>query len=126
MIFRYTILYVQDVPATLDFYTRAFGLERGFLHDSGDYGEVQTGETRLAFSSVALMQRLGKRIATGAPALPAFEIAFETADVAAALERAVAAGAEQVQGVERMEWGQTTAYVRTPDGTLVELCTKVG
>lgn len=126
MIFRYTILYVQDVTATLDFYTRAFGLERGFLHDSGDYGEVQTGETRLAFSSVALMQRLGKRIATGTPALPAFEIAFETADVAAALERAVAAGAEQVQGVERMEWGQTTAYVRTPDGTLVELCTKVG
>jgi hypothetical protein len=27
MKFRYTILYVEDVPATLDFYERAFGLE---------------------------------------------------------------------------------------------------
>ena len=50
MIFRYTILYVDDVPATLDFFERAFGLQRGFLHESGDYGELTTGDTKLAFS----------------------------------------------------------------------------
>ena len=126
MIFRYTILYVQDVPATLDFYARAFGLAQGFLHESGDFGELQTGETKLSFCSLALMAQLGKQVATEPPALPCFELAFETEDVAAALAKAVEAGAELVQGVERMDWGQTTAYVRTPDGTMVEICTKVG
>ena len=36
MIFRYTILYVDDVSASLDFFERAFGFDRGFLHESGD------------------------------------------------------------------------------------------
>lgn len=126
MIFRYTILYVQDVRAALDFYARAFGQTQGFLHDSGDFGELQTGETKLSFCSIALMGQLGKKVATEPPSLPAFEIAFETDDVQAALDRALAAGAELVQGVERMDWGQTTGYVRTPDGTMVEICTAVG
>ncbi len=60
MIFRYTILYVQDVGRSLSFYEQALGLKRGFLHDSGDYGELVTGETKLAFSSRALMESLGK------------------------------------------------------------------
>ena len=125
MIFRYAILYVADVPATLAFYSAAFGIPAGFLHDSGDYGELQTGHTRLAFSSIRLMRTLGKDVAATPPALPSFEIAFETDDVPAALARALAAGAELVQDVSRMDWGQTTAYVRAPEGTLVELCTPV-
>lgn len=126
MIFRYAILYVRDVPASLAFYDRAFGLATRFLHEAGDYGEAETGATRLAFSSVALMRQLGKDVADDPAAAPAFELAFETDDVAAALERAVAAGAVQVQEARVMDWGQTTAYVRTPDGTLVEICTPIG
>jgi catechol 2,3-dioxygenase-like lactoylglutathione lyase family enzyme len=53
---RYVILYVADVPATMDFYARAFGLETRFLHEGGDYGEMATGETRLAFSAISLME----------------------------------------------------------------------
>lgn len=30
----YTIVYVADVPTTIDFYERAFGLKRRFLHES--------------------------------------------------------------------------------------------
>ena len=126
MIFRYTILYVADVKTSLDFYTRAFGLSQAFLHESGDYGELLTGETKLAFSAISLMETLGKTVSKDRTAAPAFELAFETDDVAAALDRAVKAGAELVQGVSQMDWGQTLAYVRTPDGTLVEICTKVG
>lgn len=125
MQFRYTILYVHNVAATLDFYARAFGQTQGFLHESGHFGELKTGETKLSFCSIALMEQLGKRVATTRPDLPSFEIAFETADVAAALQRALDAGATPVQGVEHMDWGQTTAYVRTPDGTMVEICTAV-
>lgn len=122
---RYVIIYVPDVPATIDFYANAFGLEPGFLHDSGTYGEMVTGETRLAFSAISLMQSISKAVTTEPPERPAFEIAFETDDVTAALARALAAGATPVQDVMRMEWGQTTAYVRAPEGTLVEICTPV-
>lgn len=125
MILRYVILYVADVPAALDFYARAFGLTQGFLHSSGDYGEMTTGETKLAFSSHELMAHLGKRVATTPPQYPSFELAFETADVPAALTRALAEGAMLVQDVTQMPWGQTLAYVRAPEGTLVEICTTV-
>jgi catechol 2,3-dioxygenase-like lactoylglutathione lyase family enzyme len=126
MIYRYTILYVADVAETLAFYGTAFGFETAFLHEAGDYGELKTGETKLAFSSHALMQQIGKSVATTPPEKPSYELAFETDDVAAALARAVAAGAVLVTGVTEMPWGQTLAYVRTPEGTLVEICTKVG
>jgi lactoylglutathione lyase len=33
----YTILYVSDVRATIDFYERAFGVNRRMVKD-GDYG----------------------------------------------------------------------------------------
>ena len=120
---RYIILYVPDVGAAMDFYARAFGLELRFLHDGGDYGEMATGETRLAFSSIALMQSLGKQVASAAPDRPSFELAFATDDVPAALQRALSAGAALVQGATDMPWGQTISYVRAPEGTLVEICT---
>lgn len=46
MIFRYSILYVDDVAASIDFYARAFALEKGFVHESGDYGELSTGAAK--------------------------------------------------------------------------------
>ncbi|KXF79920.1 VOC family protein [Enterovibrio coralii] len=125
MIFRYTILYVEDVAKTLSFYENAFGLTRGFLHESGDYGELVTGETKLAFSSMALMKDLGKNPKALDDNSPSFEIAFETDDVKTKLEKALEAGAVLVQDVEHMPWGQTTAYVRDINGTLVEICTAV-
>ncbi|BAK66832.1 glyoxalase-family protein [Sphingobium sp. SYK-6] len=125
MLFRYTILYVENVAASIDFYERAFGLERLFLHESGDYGEMSTGDTKLAFSSVSLMQSLGKAPGKADPSAPVFEIAFETQDVPAALERALAAGAALRQAARVEPWGQTTSYVSDPDGYLVEICSPV-
>ena len=46
----YTIVYVNDVAASLGFFERAFGLPRRFLHESGAYGEVETGATALGFA----------------------------------------------------------------------------
>ena len=54
MKFGYTIVYVPDVPASLAFFEKAFGVARRFLHESGDYGELNTGETTLAFATHAL------------------------------------------------------------------------
>jgi Uncharacterized protein conserved in bacteria len=122
---RYAILYVEDVAATLAFYAQAFGIGRKMLHESGDYGELDTGATTLSFSSLRLMESLGKSPARAEPGKPVFEIAFETGDVAAAFTRAVAAGATAVQEPQDMPWGQTTAYVGDPNGFLVEICSPV-
>jgi catechol 2,3-dioxygenase-like lactoylglutathione lyase family enzyme len=125
MIFRYTILYVADVTAALDFYESAFGLTKLFLHEAGDYGELDTGATKLAFSSRKLMVELGKSPGLADPKAPVFELAFETGDVPAALARALSAGAVLVQGAEVQPWGQTTSYVNDPDGYLIEICSAV-
>lgn len=123
---RYTILYVKDVPSTLSFYERAFSQTRAMLHEGGDYGELATGETKLAFSSLELMQSIGKSPGNAATQAPCFEIAFETKDVRKALDTAIEAGATLVQDVEKMPWGQSTSYIKDPDGFLIEICSPVG
>ena len=126
MRFAYTIIYVDNVPATLDFYKSAFGLEIGFLHEGQDYGELVTGETKLAFSAKSLMRQMGKSPGDADPKSPVAEIAFETSDVPSAFDSALSAGASQVSKPEETPWGQTIAYVSDPDGTLIEICTPVG
>jgi catechol 2,3-dioxygenase-like lactoylglutathione lyase family enzyme len=123
MQFGYTILYVDDVAATLDFYGKAFALATRFLHDSGTYGELETGATALAFASRTMLRELGKTPLPPVLAQPTSEIALVTADVPAAVERALAAGATLVQAPKAMPWGQTIAYVGDINGFLVELCT---
>lgn len=122
----YTILYVLDVSKTVKFYEQAFGLQTRFLHESGDWAEMETGSTSLGFCSRRLIAELDKH--PKAPDLnsPSFEIAFITEDVPAALDRALAAQATLVQKPEQMPWGQTIAYVGDLDGFLVELCTPMG
>lgn len=122
---KYTILYVEDVAATLAFFTAAFGIPQKMLHESGDYGELDTGATTLSFSSRRLMESLGKSPARPDPGHPTFEIAFETDDVAQAFSLAVAAGAKAVQPPQGMPWGQITAYVLDANGFLIEICSPV-
>lgn len=122
---RYNILYVEDVTKTLNFYKTAFGFDIGFAHESGDYGELATGDTKLAFSSIELMESLGKSPSKPDPKRPSSEIAFETDDVAKALDAAVKAGATLVQDVREEPWGQTTSYVSDINGFLVEICSPV-
>lgn len=121
----YTIFYVDDVRSHLSFYERAFGLKTRFLHDSGDYGELDTGTTALAFCSRTLMVELGKSPGRPEAGKPVFEIALVTADVPAAVEQALSAGALLIQAPAEMPWGQTVAYVADPEGFLVEICTPV-
>ncbi len=125
MKFKYTILYVEDVSETLSFYEKAFGLERAMLHESGEYGELSTGNTTLSFSSIKLMKELGKNPTKPSSGAYSFEIAFETSDVKMALATALEAGAALVQDAEDMPWGQTVAYVTDNNGFLVEICTPV-
>jgi lactoylglutathione lyase len=120
----YTIIYVADVEATLAFYESAFGLERRFVDPSGLYGELETGETALAFAAEAMADSNGVLVRPNRAAELAagFEIAFVTPDPAKAYEAAVAAGAMGVKPASPKPWGQVVAYVRDLNGCLVELC----
>ena len=124
MNFGYTIISVDDVAATLEFYDKAFGLATRFLHESG-YGELETGATVLAFASHEVAEQnlpegYARISAEGNPF--GVEIGLTTTDVPAAYEQAVAAGAQPISEPKTKPWGQVVAYVRSIEGTLVELC----
>jgi lactoylglutathione lyase len=120
----YIIVYVPDVPASLDFYERAFGLERRFLHESNTYGEMETGGTALAFAAESLVALNGITARPNRQSDPpaAAEIGLVTDDVAAAYRKAVSAGASACKEPTEKPWGQTVGYVRDINGFLVEIC----
>lgn len=122
----YVIHYVDDPAATARLYENAFGLACELVHESGDFAQMDTGTTRLAFTS----HRLGATALPGAyrrsdaDAEPAgYEVTLLTSDVPAAFARAVAAGCEPFAAPHGTAWGQTVAYVRDPDGGIVGLAT---
>jgi uncharacterized glyoxalase superfamily protein PhnB len=123
MRFGYAIAYVPDVETTIAFWERAFGLKRRMLLE-GEYGELDTGATRLGFAIESMANMHGFSIRPNKPGdTPAgFEIALVTDDVQAAFDRAVAAGAIPASRPEPKPWGQTVGYVRDINGILVELC----
>jgi catechol 2,3-dioxygenase-like lactoylglutathione lyase family enzyme len=124
MKFGYTIIYVQDVAASLAFFKDAFDMPIKFIHGA-EYGELDTGSTTLAFASHSMGERNlpGGYFAADSSAVPlGVEIALVADDVAAAHDKAVATGATSLSPPNAKPWGQIVAYVRCPDGTLVELC----
>jgi len=125
MKFGYTIVYVENVEATLDFYQQAFGFACKMLHETGGYGELETGNTTLAFASHSALEAMGKQPKPMDANAPSFEVAFTTGNVAKAVKTALAAGAELVSAPQEMPWGQTVAYVSDLNGGLVELCTPI-
>ena len=128
MKFGYTIVYVSSVSEALAFYKEAFGFETRFLHESGQYGELNTGETTLAFASHSLgeINFSGNYQKTDPQKAPlGVELAFVTDDVAASYDRALAAGAVSINPPVKKPWGQVVAYVRAKEGSLIEICSKM-
>lgn len=124
--FAYAIHYVQDVEKTVSFYEKAFGLTRKLVTPDGSYGELSTGQTTLSFATVALA---GSNLPDGFQVSHlsnkpfGIELGFTTAQVEETLAAAVAAGAVVVAPSRTKPWGQVVAYVRDPDGLLIEICT---
>ena len=125
----YTILYVPNVAASLEFFEKAFGLKTRFLHESGMYGELETGATALSFAAHELGDGNfpGGHVHANESVQPlGMEIALVTENVPVAHARALAHGAVELAAPSTKPWGQVVSYVRTPDGCLVELCTPIG
>jgi len=124
--FGYTVIWVDDVVKTVEFYEKAFGLVRRTVEDRGQFiwAEIETGNTTLAFSSTSQAQKLfpggfHPNDATQPPTL--IQISFITPDVGSAYIKAIGAGAKPLDPPKIQPWGQTIARVRDLNGVLVSL-----
>ena len=98
--FAYTILYVQDVTKSVEFYENAFGFTRKFIAPGNDYGELLVGETTLSFASTALAtSNLTDGFIESNLADKPFgiEIGFTTENVEKTISTAIKAGASVVE-----------------------------
>lgn len=124
--FAYTILYVQDVTKSIEFYEKSFGFERKFITPDNDYGELNTGETTISFASINLAKSNlpdGFIESNSAEKPFATELGFATDEVEKFIEQSIKSGATLVQQPKQKPWGQTVAYIRDIDGFLIEICT---
>jgi len=126
MKFGYTIIYTEDVTKSIEFFEKAFGFTRRFIHESG-YGELDTGSTALAFATHELgKSNLPDGYIKANEKLPlGIEIAIVTDNVQEAFNKAIANGASDIKEPLSKPWGQIVAYVRSPDGVLIEICSPV-
>ena len=123
----YTIIYVADVPSTVEFYESAFNVQRRFIHESGLYAEMETGDTALAFAGNEAAEMNGLAITPNDPAnvAAAWEICFVTDDVEAAYSRAITNGCKSVSYPTEKPWGQVVSYVRDLNGCIVEIASPI-
>jgi lactoylglutathione lyase len=118
--FGYTILIVDDVIKSLEFYEKIFGLTRKFVTPGNEYGELNTGSTTLAFATkqVSMMKNSLEDNKCNSVVL-----SFKSDDVDGDFELALTNGATKVSPPEKKPWGQTSAAVRDINGVLVEIGT---
>lgn len=124
--FYYTILYVEDVQKSLEFYTKVFDFGVKMSFEDGSYAELDTGGTTLALVSYQsleniLSQEYQKVDKQKYPF--GIEIAMCTDDVQSLIDKAVSEGATLFESVKVKSWGQTVGYVRDINGFLIEICT---
>jgi lactoylglutathione lyase len=116
----YVVVIVDDLDRAVAFYVVLLGLELG--HRSGPYAQLDTGTTRLAlYTRSAMADTLGGPLVAPSVDAPGFEIGFKVKDCDAAFRDFVERGAEGAVVPTDRAWGQRTAYLRDPDGHLVEL-----
>ena len=119
----YSILYVEDIQKTVEFYQDAFGLKHKFTHESGDYAEMETGDTTLAFCSHALAKDILKTdyVKSSINSAPlGTQITFAPDDIKKAYEKAINSGATPISKPEIKPWNFEVAIVRDRDGHVVE------
>jgi lactoylglutathione lyase len=126
--FGYTILYVNDVSKSVEFYENSFGFSRKFITPENDYAELLSGETTISFASKTLANSNLKNgfIESNLDQNPfAIEIGLVTDNVPETVINAQKFGAVVLEEPKEKPWGQTVAYIRDIDGFLIEICTPI-
>lgn len=126
--YAYSILYVDDVPGTMEFYKNSFGFSQKMLTPENDYGELNTGSTILAFANIELgnsnfKNGFSKSSLEEKPF--GIELAFATNEVEKAMENAIKNGAVLLAETVTKPWGQKVGYLRDINGFILEICTPI-
>lgn len=128
MKYTYTILYVENVLKTIEFYEKAFGFQRKFITPEKDYGELISGETTISFASVELGNsnfKNGFQKSSTANKPFGVELAFTTDNIEVDFEKAKKEGAIEVTQLTTKPWGQKVGYLKDNNGFLIEICTSI-
>lgn len=125
MKYAYTILYVENVLESIEFYEKAFGFHRKFVTPENDYGELICGETTISFASFQLAQSNFELEFLKVSAQKPFgiELAFTSENIETDFAKAIQAGAIEVSPIIKKPWGQKVAYLKDNNGFLIEICT---
>ena len=126
--FSHVIFYVSNISDALSFYERAFCIKARFVHESGTYAELETGAVAIAFASEELARmNIPQGVSLNSIKKPpqASEVVFETDNVHATYQSAIDEGALAVSAPSEKPWGQTVAYVRDPNGILIEIASPI-
>lgn len=111
-------LVTQQFEALLAFYSRLSGATATRLADG--FAEVRLEGATLAISEERLVQLFNQGAATAASNRSAI-LEFEVVDVDGTLARMEEAAAEIVMPAKVMPWGNRSALLRDPDGSLVNI-----
>lgn len=126
--FGYTILYVNDVTKSIEFYEQSFGFKRKFITPENDYAELDTGNTTISLASKQLGNTNLKNgfLESSLQEKPfGIEIALIADNVKDVVENSLKNGAMLLEEPIVKPWGQTVAYIRDIDGFLIELCSPI-
>ncbi len=122
MKFGYTIIFVEDIAKTVEFYQNAFGLEPQAVTPM--FAAMKTGETVLAFGANSnerheLAGKVDFRDNKPGQDPAGIQISFVSENVQADFAKAIQAGAISVIEPNLKPWGQTVSRVRDLNGVLV-------
>lgn len=118
---RYVVLFVEDLERALEFYGTTLGLQ--VRHRAEGYAELAVDGPRFALLERRRVPEIvglqeGVRPPSGAHE---GEIAFLVEDVDAVYSELRASGARFVCPPTDRPWGQRSAYLKDPDGHLIEI-----
>ena len=126
--YAYTILYVQNVTKTIQFYTNVFGFEQKFLTSENDYGEIISGTTTIAFANFELGNSNFRKgfVKSNLNKKPfGIELAFTTKEVEEVLAKAINNGAHLLEKTTTKPWGQKVGCIKDLNGFIIESCTPI-
>ncbi|MCY7436715.1 MULTISPECIES: VOC family protein [Bacillus] len=121
---KYTILYVNDVEASIHFYQHVLGFPMKLKVES--YVEFDTGDVTLSINSRQdVKDALGLPVPEANQSSQTFEIGFVVDDVEQTIASMKEKGVSIIKEPAKKPWGQTVAYVADPDGHFIEICDAV-
>ncbi|MFP7272597.1 VOC family protein [Bacillus safensis] len=121
---KYTILYVNDVEASIHFYQHVLGFPIKLRVES--YVEFDTGDVTLSINSRQdVKEALGLPVPEANQASHTFEIGFVVDDVEQTIASMKEKGVSIIKEPAKKPWGQTVAYVSDPDSHFIEICDAV-